>query len=112
MMALPIHETNGPEWPRWRWWIVRIAGASVICGGVWWLVSRDGMETLLAAGLPWAIGLVCVATTLLWAVVTVPLMMLTGRLDGRSHHGMDNDAANHTSEGIRRPADGSPKPSM
>lgn len=109
-MVLPIHETNGPEWPKWRWWIVRIAGASVICAGVWWLISRDKTETLVAAGLPWAFALACLAITLLWAVVIVPIMMLMGICGGRREAG--KEPANHTSEGIRRPADGSPKPSM
>lgn len=109
-MVLPIHETNGSEWPKWRLWIVRIAGASVVFAGVWWLVSRDKTETLVAAGLPWAIALACLAITLLWAVVTVPLMLVIGTRGGKKEDG--KDAANHTSEGIRRPADGSPKPSM
>jgi peptidoglycan biosynthesis protein MviN/MurJ (putative lipid II flippase) len=111
-MVLAIHETNGPEWPKWRWWIARIAAASVIFAGVWWLVSQDMTETLVAAGLPWAMAFGCLAITLLWAVVTVPLMRLMGRWGGRKEDGRDKEAANHTSEGIRRPADGSPKPSM
>ena len=44
-MVLPGHETNGQEWPKWKWSIMTIAGASALFAGVWWLVSRNGAHS-------------------------------------------------------------------
>jgi hypothetical protein len=84
-MVLPIHETGGSECRKWRGWIVRVLGASAVFAGVWWLVSRDKTETLIAASLPWAIAAGCLAVTLTWAAVAVPVMVLIGRLGGRAN---------------------------
>ena len=86
-MVMPFHETDTPEWPMWRWWLILIAGASIVCAGVWWFASRDKMETLFAAALPWTIAVVCLAISLIWAVTTVPLMILIGKCCGRRKSG-------------------------
>lgn len=50
-MVLAIHETIGRKWPVWRWWLTRVAAASVIFAGIWWAVSRDMRSTLFAAAI-------------------------------------------------------------
>jgi peptidoglycan biosynthesis protein MviN/MurJ (putative lipid II flippase) len=102
-MVLPIHETGDPEWPKWRWWIIRIAGASALFAGVWWLLSRDKAETLIAAAIPWAFVVGCLAISLIWAFVMVPLMVLIGRIGGDKTKGQ-NRTANSASQGMPRSA--------
>lgn len=84
MMVMPIHitETSAPEWPRWRWWLICIAGTSILFAGVWWFVIGDKTQTLVAAALPWAFALGCLVISLIWGIVTVPLMLLIAKIGG------------------------------
>ncbi|MBI3985752.1 MAG: hypothetical protein HY343_02440 [Lentisphaerae bacterium] len=84
-MVLPVHkadapETDAPEWPIWRGCLIRIFGASIVFGGVCWFLTHDMKESLIAASLPWAIGLGCLAISLVWAIGLTPLMLLVGKL--------------------------------
>jgi len=81
-MVIPIHESNGPEWLKWRWWLIRVAVVSVLCGGVWWFISRDTTETIIALGIPWGITLVFLVIALIWGITTVPLMLLVAKISG------------------------------
>lgn len=93
-MVLPIHETGAPEWPKWRRSLTRLLWASVLLAIVWWLVSRDKTETMIAAAVPWAIALGFLAATLVSAVVIVPLMVLTARFCGGGNRGQEKRTAN------------------
>lgn len=79
-MVLPVHESTGPEWPKWKRLIGGVAGASAAFAGVWWLMSRDGPGTLVAAVLPWFFAVLCILVALVWSAVTIPLMLAIGRL--------------------------------
>jgi hypothetical protein len=82
-MVIPAKGTDGPEWPRWRAWIIVVADASVMMGAIVWLLSRDKTIALAAAAFPWGIALAFLAITAVWLIM-VPLMMLVGRIGGKN----------------------------
>ena len=81
-MVLPVSESDAPEWPKWRWWLTRLLIASLVCGGVWWLLSRDATETAYAAALPWLFAFAFLAISLIWTIALLPLMLLMCKLIG------------------------------
>lgn len=106
-MVLPVHkadapETDAPEWPIWRWCLIRIFGASIVFGGVCWFITRDMMESLIAASLPWAIGLGCLAISLVCAIGIIPLMLLLGKLSPGKKANEEATSAKKTPDGLRR----------
>jgi NhaP-type Na+/H+ or K+/H+ antiporter len=84
-MVLPVHMETRPERPKWKRWTIRLIGASALCSLYAWLVGQDARGTLIAATLPWAVACGCVAVSMLMATVTVPLMLLIGKLSGRGN---------------------------
>jgi len=78
----------------WSMWLV-LAVATVVAPP---LMSKDG----LAIGLMWVLFGSWISTVALYALVVLAVEVIQAR----------KRMANHTSDGIRRPADGSPKPSM
>ncbi len=55
---------------------------SVLCGGVWWFISRNIIETIIAFGIPWGIMLVLLVISLILGITTVPLMLLVAKISG------------------------------
>lgn len=81
-MVIPIHESNSPEWSKWKWWLIRVVVVSVLCGGVWWFISRDTTETIIVLGIPWGITLALLVISLILGITTVPLMLLVAKISG------------------------------
>lgn len=82
---MSIHRKNGPEWAEWKWWLLGIAVTSAIFAGIWGLITRDMIQTLLAAVLPFAFVGACLVITLSWAIVMIPLLLFVGKVFGEKN---------------------------
>ena len=99
-MVLPVHESRGPEWPRWRRSLVWVLCLSLLCGGVWWFITRDFGEAFVAFGIPRLYALGCLATSLVWGVMNIQVMILVARLGRKSGARIGKTTVNRQSNGI------------
>lgn len=79
---IPCHGSDGPERPEWKRWLIGLVGTSVLFAGVWGLLTRDAMQALLAAALPFAVIGACMLIALSWAMIIIPLLLVVGKVFG------------------------------
>jgi peptidoglycan biosynthesis protein MviN/MurJ (putative lipid II flippase) len=82
-MVLPVSEDTTHQGREWARWIIGLAVASLVFGGVGWLATGSLSGTLYAVGIPWMMAVFFFVVSLIWGVTMVPLMMLVARLTGR-----------------------------
>jgi len=79
-MVLPVSESVKSEGSQWKWSVIAVFVASIVCGGVFWWVSSDLRTGFFAFCIPLFMAAFFLAVFLIFGVGTIPLMLLVSKL--------------------------------
>jgi len=78
-MVMPIHNTDETEWPKGRYFLLGTGVVSIAFAVIWGLITRDWIQTLFAATIPWMFVVGCFLISLCWSVIMIPLLTLVAK---------------------------------
>jgi len=81
---MPIHNTGKTEWPKGRYFLFGAGILSVVFAVIWGLSTRDYIQTLFAAAIPWAFVICCLLISLCWSVIMIPILIGVAKFFGET----------------------------
>ena len=84
-MVIPAHnnKTTSSEWIAWSHLLVILLITSLVCGGIWFLITRNILTSLIAITVPWIIALIFTAIGVAWTILLYPLILLISKLPNK-----------------------------
>jgi hypothetical protein len=82
LMVMSGHD-DGNEAIKWKHVLIFLAVASIFFGGVWWLITKNLIQSIIAFGIPWVIVAVFVVLAPIFGLSMLAFMFILRRVERR-----------------------------
>ena len=75
-MVVAVHGDNASQ-PRWKNLLVFLAVTSMLAGALWWVVTKNITESIIAFCAPWLIvGILGIISLIFFVIPMIPFMLI------------------------------------